>query len=82
MVFVVGNTNDIRYFYVSKGDGEGGNTPANASPPNTKYWAPDTCSKTLKGCKLRWGNAGSANPKSKFLPFGGYPGTNSKYVIQ
>tara|TARA_B100000287_G_scaffold364801_1_gene359192 strand:+ start:1046 stop:2170 length:1125 start_codon:yes stop_codon:yes gene_type:complete len=82
VVYIVGNTNGLRYFYVSKGNDSGGSVPINVSPPNTKFWEPDTCSKTLKGCKLRWGNLGAASPKSKFLPFGGFPGTNSKYIIQ
>ncbi|MAF24953.1 phage minor tail protein L [bacterium] len=84
---------DIRYYYVAKTIVPSGMAP----PPHTNYWEADRCSKTLEGCKLRWGNAGAAtncvdnsNPcpdskkvkTNKFLPFGGYPGTNSKTIVQ
>tara|TARA_Y100000593_G_scaffold749_1_gene1412 strand:- start:28815 stop:29996 length:1182 start_codon:yes stop_codon:yes gene_type:complete len=96
--------NSVKYYYVAKGNPEGGNTPAYASPPNTVYWEADRCSKTIAACKLRWGAAGAAKSCSPgtcnseaegrcsvgncegaantFLPFGGFPGTNSKYVSQ
>ena len=60
-------------------------------PPNNVYWYSDRCSKSLEGCKLRHGPEGAAeNDKSDgsrvkanlFLPFGGFPGTNSKTVVQ
>jgi lambda family phage minor tail protein L len=35
---------------------------------NKTYWIADQCSKTLNGCKLRFGSGAS-------LPFGGFPGT-------
>jgi lambda family phage minor tail protein L len=35
---------------------------------NKEYWAGDQCSKTVDGCKLRFGN-------ESHLPFGGFPGT-------
>jgi hypothetical protein len=35
---------------------------------NKEYWVCDQCSKTLDGCKLRFGSA-------DHLPFGGFPGT-------
>jgi lambda family phage minor tail protein L len=78
--------NDIRYYYVAKKIVPEGAYP----PPHTDYWEPDRCSKTLAGCKLRWGSGGSAlkikgasNVKARlFLPFGGFPGTNSKTIIQ
>ena len=35
---------------------------------NKEYWACDQCSKTIDGCKLRFGN-------QDYLPFGGFPGT-------
>jgi lambda family phage minor tail protein L len=35
---------------------------------NKEHWVADQCSKTLTGCKMRFGNEGS-------LPFGGFPGT-------
>lgn len=57
---------NINYYFVSKGA-----TPVNSPPPNDKYWIADQCSKSLKGCKLRW--AGNSD-FSGFLPFGGFPG--------
>lgn len=75
--------NDIRYYYVAKT-----NVPSQTGPPpNTNYWIADTCSKTINGCKLRWGNNGAAKKSdgtaaNKFLPFGGFPGTNTKTTIQ
>jgi len=89
------NVAGINYYYVAKfwdcdADGNNcGNTsvPSNEPPPNTKYWEPDVCSKTIKGCKIRW-NAGtpagmsSSNPfkgsAGVHLPFGGWPGINRK----
>jgi lambda family phage minor tail protein L len=35
---------------------------------NKEYWVGDQCSKTVDGCKLRFGN-------ESYLPFGGFPGT-------
>ena len=35
---------------------------------NKEYWACDQCSKTIDGCKLRFGS-------QDHLPFGGFPGT-------
>lgn len=80
---------NIKYYYVAKSA-----VPASFPPPNTDYWIADRCSKTLKGCKLRWGLAGAAksytNPPTntttgasrKLLPFGGFPGTNTKMTSQ
>jgi len=47
--------NDIKYYFIAKGDvpaAEGG--ALSTIPPNTNYWLEDKCSKTIKGCKLRW----------------------------
>jgi lambda family phage minor tail protein L len=86
---------DIRYYYVCKGNPFEAPPSAivNLPPPNSTYWIADRCSKTMNGCKLRWGVKGHAQdefsdsddtrvPANKFLMFGGYPGTNSKTVIQ
>lgn len=35
---------------------------------NKEYWVCDQCSRTLNGCKLRFGD-------KSYLPFGGFPGT-------
>ena len=84
---------NVRYYYVAKTTVPSGVAP----PPHTHYWAADRCSKTLKGCKMRWGvngeakkcNDGSSSCTSAnriasntLLPFGGFPGTNSKTVIR
>ena len=61
----------IKYYFVSKGgpkaqldpSATGYNSedpvPVDTSPPNSTYWIADECSKTLNGCRLRWGNGGS-----------------------
>ena len=75
---------DIKYYYVARRDitmDENKNSP----PPNTDYWVADECSKTLTGCRLRWGlyaQGGVENNKNGpqscaiipgKLPFGGFP---------
>jgi lambda family phage minor tail protein L len=62
-VYVV--INDIKYFFVSKTNG---NT---FSPFNSNYWLADLCSKRLKGCRKRYGTNGE-------LPFGGFPATSKE----
>lgn len=47
-------------------------------PPNTEYWIADECSKSLSGCRLRWGVEGRVNAegcgiKKGELPYGGFP---------
>jgi phage-related protein len=61
---------NINYYFVAKTS-----VPSNTPPPNNKYWIADQCSKTLKGCKLRWINNTIYNG---FLPFGGFPGVQSR----
>ena len=71
----------IKYYYVAKVDVDKG-----IAPPNSDYWIADQCSKSLKGCRMRWGIKGAANlqecqcviggPISNGkggLPFGGFP---------
>jgi lambda family phage minor tail protein L len=43
--------NYIKYYFVCK---ENHLSDLINSPPNTNYWESDSCSKTLKGCRLRW----------------------------
>ena len=43
-------------------------TPTKNPAINREFWIADQCSKTLDGCRLRFGSAG-------YLPFGGFPGT-------
>jgi lambda family phage minor tail protein L len=67
----------INYYYVAKVGGVISNEP----PPNTRYWAPDQCSKTLNGCKFRWGPGAEGQKSSSnagHLPFGGFPGISRR----
>jgi len=89
--------NDIKYYFVCKGDSEDSNVnyvPPAFAPPNGRYWEPDQCSKTLAGCELRWGSTGTAKrctnatcgtddreAAHEYLPFGGFPGTNTKISV-
>jgi len=43
-------------------------TPAKSPLFNKEYWVADQCSRTIEGCKMRFGN-------KSYLPFGGFPGT-------
>ena len=74
---------DIKYYYVSKKNMTQDENKA-YPPPNTDYWIADECSKTLTGCRLRWGlnRKGGVNNKDSEqncaiiagkLPFGGFP---------
>ena len=38
-------------------------------PPNGQYWIADQCSKSVKGCKTRFGE--------NALPFGGFYGVSN-----
>ena len=73
----------IKYYFVAKSA-----VPVNIAPPNTTYWIADECSKSLNGCKLRWGtdgyaqignggcpigNMAVAEAGNQGLPFGGFP---------
>jgi len=63
----------IKYYFVAKATNEG------QIPPNSDFWIADECSKSLTGCRLRWGKLkGNANTegcsiKKGELPFGGFP---------
>ena len=83
--YVIGNfvfitAGGINYYFVCKKDHQG------SSPPNQIYWLQDQCSKTLAGCKLRWGagsparnvSINSSNPQKEKLPFGGFPGISKR----
>jgi len=64
----------VKYYFVSKLDGNLG-----VKPPNSTYWIPDQCSKLTKGCRLRYGNNGAAIGAANglgFLPFGGFSSVN------
>jgi lambda family phage minor tail protein L len=83
----------IKYYFVSTGplknsegnvivDSEENPTFPNTDkmPPNTEYWVADECSKSLTGCRMRWGSNGTfkhgntnCQIKAGDLPFGGFP---------
>ena len=76
--FVYVLKNNIKYYFVAKKNipsGEG----AKYAPPNPDYWIADMCSKTLQGCRKRWGANGAVvvGENSDFakgeLQFGGFP---------
>lgn len=89
VVYVASNNDNVKYYYVAKVT-----VPAGTAPPHSDFWEADRCSKSLKGCKFRWGKAGAAKnahpdggsnlpvPTNTYLPFGGFPGTNTKVTIQ
>ena len=66
---------DIKYYFVCKKEALG----SEVMPPNTEYWIADECSKSLNGCRLRWGsskgavNADGCTIAKGQLPFGGFP---------
>ena len=83
----------IKYYFVSTGplknsegnvivDSEEKPTFPNTDrmPPNSEYWVADECSKSLTGCRMRWGSNGTfkhgntnCQIKAGDLPFGGFP---------
>lgn len=74
--------NYIKYYFVCFA-----NHKANAinAPPNVNYWKSDTCSKTLKGCRLRW----KENPNilqdlniSGIYEYSGYSASLSGYATR
>ena len=84
--------NDIKYYFVAKV-----NIPPETNekypPPNGQYWMSDECSKTLNGCRLRWGAGGSATQgdcqigpvfdgSAGGLPFGGFPAARKVSQMQ
>ena len=71
---------DLKYYYVCKKANSG------FPPPHSSYWIADQCSKSLTGCRLRWGIKGgaikgpdcviggaAAPDRSGGLPYGGFP---------
>ena len=67
----------IKYYFVAKAA-----VPVGIIPPNTEYWVADECSKSLTGCRMRWGlngsfkngnNSNNCKIKAGDLPFGGFP---------
>lgn len=71
---------DLKYYYVCKKAHSG------SPPPHSSYWIADQCSKSLTGCRLRWGVkgafvkggsqcviGGAAAGTNGGLPYGGFP---------
>ncbi|MEK6879970.1 MAG: phage minor tail protein L, partial [Nanoarchaeota archaeon] len=57
--------NGVPYYFVAK-------TPfPKIGPPDLRYWIADQCSKSIKGCKIRWKDEGAGT-----LPFVAFPGTD------
>jgi len=88
--FVYITKDKIKYYFVAKA-----NVPENTPPPNATYWIADECSKTLNGCRLRWGTGGSVSQGSCSigpvgnaagtrggLPFGGFPAARKVSQMQ
>lgn len=74
----------LKYYFVCRRDVVG------IPPPDTRYWIHDKCSKTIDGCKFRWGtlpdgetiSAGKqSNAHQGCLPFGGFAGTNKAQTV-
>ncbi len=70
--------NSIQYFFIASK-----NLPAENStryaPPNPDHWIADLCSKTIEGCRMRWGVNGLVKTdetphfEKGELQFGGFP---------
>jgi len=69
--FVYVEKNAIRYYFVRMRHGGAG-----IDVTNTDYWTADQCSKTIKGCKLRWKTEICGHNKGGALPYGGFAGLN------
>ena len=54
---------NVKYYFVCI------QTTTGNSPTNSTYWEADKCSKSIKGCRLRWEEYVQTN----ILPFGGFP---------
>jgi len=76
--YVKMSKNGCNYYFVAKDSipqGQG----TKYAPPNPDYWIADLCSKTLRGCRQRWGANGAVEvgDSTDFvkgeLQFGGFP---------
>ena len=56
--------NGVEYHFVCRDDHR---SSQQNSPPNLNYWFADQCSKSVKGCRLRFNGT---------LPYGGFPAVN------
>ena len=70
---------NIKYYFVCKAPVPSGSAETKYNPPNPDYWISDMCSKTLEGCRKRWGLQGGVviGETEDFvkgqLQFGGFP---------
>jgi lambda family phage minor tail protein L len=67
--------NGVNYYFVASVD-----SPLKP-PPNKNYWIADYCSRSQRGCKLRWGHdgaviVGNSGITKGRLMFNGFPATN------
>jgi len=60
-----------KYYFVVKAV-----PPPNTPPPNDNYYYADDCSRTVRGCKLRWNQFGQSGPNQGGLMFNGFPSVN------
>ena len=71
---------NIKYYFVCKTFVPSDSMEKKYNPPNPDYWISDMCSKTLEGCRKRWGLQGGVVIGEKTedfvkgqLQFGGFP---------
>ncbi len=60
-----------KYYFVVKSP-----PPVNTPPPNDTYYYFDDCSRSIRGCKLRWNQFGQNGPNQGGLMFNGFPSVN------
>lgn len=77
---------NMKYYFVAK-DNISQETNKKFPPPNETYWIADECSKSLAGCRMRWGSKGAVQKNDGCgcviggnvsgnkggLPYGGFP---------
>lgn len=63
--------NSVPYYFVAK------TASPTDGPPNSTFWVPDQCSKTNRGCKLRWKNSATLPGfAAGTLPMVAFPSVN------
>ena len=80
VVYIIDESKDnIKYYFACKKNITESEIGSFSVPPNSEYWIADECSKSLTGCRLRWGSSKGAvdatgcSIKKGELPFGGFP---------
>lgn len=58
---------NIKYYFVAK------QSALDKAPPSKDFWIADNCSKSIKGCNLRWGGKNFG-----YLRYGGFPSVAQK----